>query len=107
MTANEPQWGEYSKLVLKELETLNRAIDTLNNQIIELKSEIAQLKAREGKVQELSKWKERIDEVASPSQLQQLREKVDELKLFKTKSVTIFMVVQFMMGIALALTKYF
>jgi len=105
--SDQQSWGEYSRLVLKELETLNTSIETLKNQIIALKEQIAELKAKEDKVQELSKWKERVDEVASPTQLQQLKVEVEDLKLFKTKSVTIFMVVQFMMGLALALTKYF
>jgi hypothetical protein len=30
---------------------------------------------------------------------------IDELKLFKTKAITIFMVVQFFMGIAIAIAK--
>ena len=97
--SDQQSWGEYSRLVLKELETLNTSIETLKNQIIALKEQIAELKAKEDKVQELSKWKERVDEVASPTQLQQLKVEVEDLKLFKTKSVTIFMVVQFMMGL--------
>ena len=44
------------------------------------------------------KWKERIDEVASPSQLKDLQDQVEDLKLFKTKAVTIFAVVQFAMA---------
>jgi len=91
-------WGEYSRLVLKELETLAAGIKVLNESLQEVKRDITEMRAREDKVQELVKWKERIDEVMSPTQLRDIQKDVDELKLFKTKAVTIFAVVQFAMG---------
>ena len=59
---------------------------------------ITDIRAREDKVQELVKWKDRIDEVASPTQIKELKEEVEDLKLFKTKAVTIFAVIQFAMA---------
>lgn len=100
-------WSEYSKLVLKELETLASSIQSLNAEIQDLKQEIARMREREDRVDELRSWKEKIDEVASPSQLQSLTREVDELKLFKTKAVTIFAVVQFAMAAAMWATKMF
>ena len=94
---SENGWAEYSKLVLKELETLAVGIKELNESMNEMKREITELRAREDKVQELVKWKERVDEVASPSQIKELKEEVEDLKLFKTKAVTIFAVIQFAM----------
>ena len=61
---NKNGWGEYSRMVLKELETLARGIDSLRVEIQGLKQELAELKAKEDKVKELSAWKERIDELA-------------------------------------------
>ena len=95
---SESGWEQYSRLVLKELETLASGIKELNDSLQDVRKEIAVIRAREDKVQELIKWKERIDEVASPSQLKELQGQVDELKLFKTKAITIFAVVQFAMG---------
>lgn len=95
---SENGWAEYSKLVLKELETLASGIKELNDSMNEMKREITEIRAREDKVQELVKWKERVDEVASPSQLKELKEEVEDLKLFKTKAVTIFAVIQFAMA---------
>jgi hypothetical protein len=94
----ENGWGEYSRLVLKELETLAQGIKDLNESLQEVKREITEIRAREDKVQEIVKWKDRIDEVASPSQLKILKDEVEELKLFKTKAVTIFTVIQFTMA---------
>jgi cell division septum initiation protein DivIVA len=94
----ENGWSEYSRLVLKELETLASSIQSLNSEIQELKQEIAQMRVREDRVDELKAWKEKIDEVASPTQLQTMVKEVEDLKLFKTKAITVFAVVQFGMA---------
>ena len=103
---NDNGWGEYSKLVLKELETLASGIKELNDSINEMKREMTEIRAKEDKVQELVKWKERIDEVASPSQLKELQLQVDELKSFKTQAVTVFAVVQFGMAAVLFFAEF-
>lgn len=105
--SNENGWGEYSRLVLKELETLASSITALNSEIQELKQEIARMREREDRVDELRAWKANIDEIASPTQLQTKFNEVEELKQFKTKAVTIFAVVQFIMATALAMSKMF
>ena len=91
-------WSEYSRLVLKELETLASSIQSLNSEIQELKQEIARMREREDRVDDLKAWKEKIDEVASPTQLSTMVREVEDLKLFKTKAVTVFAVVQFAMA---------
>ena len=98
MTNDNNGWGEYSRLVLKELETLAQGIKDLNESLNDMKREITEIRAREDKVQELVKWKDRIDEVASPTQLEKLKEEVENLKLFRTKAVTVFAVIQFLMA---------
>jgi len=103
---NDNGWGEYSRLVLKELETLASGIKELNENINEMKREMTEIRAKEDKVQELVKWKERIDEVASPSQLKELQVQVDELKSFKTQAVTVFAVVQFGMAAVLFFAEF-
>jgi chromosome segregation ATPase len=103
--ADDNGWNEYSRLVLGQLENLAKTIQSLNSEIQELKQEIARMREREDRVEELRNWKEKIDEIASPSQLRLHIKEIDELKLFKTKAITIFMVVQFFMGIAIAIAK--
>jgi len=104
--AEENGWSEYSRLVLKELETLATSIQSLNSEIQELKQEIARMREREDRVDELRAWKEKIDEVASPSQIQTALKEVDDLKMFKTKAITIFAVVQFAMGAIVFAMKF-
>jgi len=96
--SNDAGWGEYSRLVLKELETLATAITSLNSEIQELKQEIARMREREDRVDELRVWKDKVDEVASPTQIQIKFNEVEDLKQFKTKAITIFAVVQFGMA---------
>ena len=96
--AEDDGWSEYSKLVLKELETLAVTIQALNTEIQDLKQEIAQMRVREDRVDELKAWKEKVDEVVSPTQLHSLVKEVEDLKLFKTKAITVFAVVQFGMA---------
>ena len=61
--ADENGWSEYSRLVLKELETLATSITALNAEIQDLKQEIARMREREDRVDELRAWKEKVDEV--------------------------------------------
>lgn len=106
--ANDSQngWNEYSRLVLKELETLAEGIEGLRSEMQDIKQEIALQKVKEDKVDEIKAWKERIDEVASPTQIKTLVEEVEALKAFKTKAITAFVVVQSVMGIAMWASKF-
>jgi hypothetical protein len=106
MDPAQNSWNEYSRLVLKELETLALGINSLRHDVADLKQEIAELRLKEDKVKELRDWKDKIDDVASPSQFREHIKKIDELNQFKTKAITIFAVVQFAMGAAIAMMKY-
>ena len=107
MTGDKNGWGEYSRLVLKELETLAKGIEALKVQMGDLKSELAELRAKEDKVKELTAWKDRIDEVASPTQLKEMQDMVKKHELFKTKAITMFAVVQIMMAGLVTILKFF
>ena len=104
---NQNGWGEYSRLVLKELETLATGIESLRSELFDVKQELAAIRAKEDKVHELREWKSKIDDVTSPSQFKSLVDKVQELKLFRTKAVTVFAVVQFLMAAAVPASKIF
>ena len=91
---NQNGWNEYSRLVLKELETLADSIAGLRSELQEVKQELAKMHAREDKVDELKQWKERLDEVCSPPQLKELITEVENLKTFKTKAIAFFTAAQ-------------
>jgi|TARA_R110002051_G_scaffold309032_1_gene381383 hypothetical protein len=98
---NDAGWETYSKLVLQQLESLGKGIESLREELQDVKSQLTELKAKEDRVQELRIWKEKMDDVVSPSQMKHALKELESLKTFKTKSVTIFMVVQFAMGAVL------
>ena len=100
--SNNNGWETYSKLVLQQLETMSNGIEALRTELQDMKSQLTELKAREDRVQDIKVWKEKMDDVASPPQLKTAMEDIEQLKEFKTKAVTMFMVVQSIMGIAMA-----
>ena len=103
--SEEPSWDQYSRLVLQQLETLSNGIEGLRIELQDVKNQLTELKAKEDRVQDLKDWKEKIDEVASPSQLQNALQEIEDLKTFKTKAVTIFAGVQFLMVSLFAISK--
>ena len=110
---------KYSSKELKELRsfTYNKLAANIiskfcgnefgENEIQDLKQEIARMREREDRVDELRAWKEKVDEVVSPTQMGTLVKEVEDLKLFKTKAITIFAVVQFAMGAIMFAMKFF
>jgi vacuolar-type H+-ATPase subunit I/STV1 len=100
-------WESYSRLVLQQLESLSKGIDALRDELQDVKQQLAELKVKEDRVQELKAWKDKMDEVISPTQLKTALIELDDLKLYKTKAITVFAVVQFMMATALALSKFY
>lgn len=107
MTGNDNGWNEYSRMVLKELESLAIGINGLRTEIEGLKREITELRAKEDKVAEIAEWKRRIDEVASPTQLKDLQQQVLSLQDFKVKATTAFIAAQMVVAAAFALLKLF
>jgi len=99
-------WNEYSKLVLKELETLASGIDSLTAEMKKVQAAIQRLEMRESKVNELVAWKEKVDNVWSSVQMKEHVDKVAEFETFKTRAVTVFLVVQFLMGAAVVIQNF-
>jgi chromosome segregation ATPase len=87
--------------VLQQLETLSKGIEGLRTELQDVKEQLTKIKAKEDRLEELKSWKEKIDEVASPSQIKYAMREIENLKTFKTKAVTIFAVIQFGMAAVL------
>ena len=105
MSSNQG-WETYSKLVIQQLETLNKGIESMRQELQDVKEQITKIKAKEDRLEELKNWKDKIDEVVSPSQMKYAMKELEELRTFKTKSVTIFMVVQFAMAVAVLVSRF-
>tara|TARA_Y100000310_G_C20378673_1_gene667001 strand:- start:106 stop:426 length:321 start_codon:yes stop_codon:yes gene_type:complete len=105
--ADSNGWETYSKLVLQQLETLSSGIAGLRTELQQVKEQLTELKAKEDRIQDLKVWKEKFDDVASPPQLRVALDEIEDLKEFKTKAVTTFMVVQFLMAMAVVVSNFF
>jgi len=98
-------WDTYSKLVLQQLETLAAGIEALRGELQDVKEQLTELKAKEDRVQELRTWKDKMDDIASPPQIKAALEDIESLKIYKTKAITAFMVIQGIMALILAWSK--
>ena len=105
MSSNQG-WETYSKLVIQQLETLNVGIESMRKELQDVKEQITKIKAKEDRLEELKNWKDKIDEVVSPSQMKYAMKELENLRTFKTKAVTIFMVVQFAMAVAVLVSRF-
>ena len=104
--SNNQGWETYSKLVIQQLETLNTGIESMRKELQDVKEQITKIKAKEDRLEELKAWKDKVDDVASPSQMKYAFRELEELRTFKTKAVTIFMVVQFAMAVAVLVSRF-
>tara|TARA_A100001515_G_C4588304_1_gene215277 strand:- start:707 stop:1027 length:321 start_codon:yes stop_codon:yes gene_type:complete len=98
--------NSWTNLVLQQLETLAGGIEGLRSELQDMKTQLIELKAKEDRVQDLKSWKEKIDDVASPTQLRSALQDVEDLKTFKTKAITIFTGVQVAMGLLWTVLTY-
>ena len=104
--SNNQGWETYSKLVIQQLETLNKGIESMRQELQDVKEQITKIKAKEDRLEELKTWKDKIDEVVSPSQMKYAMRELENLRTFKTKAVTIFAVVQFAMAVAVLVSRF-
>ena len=103
---NDAGWETYSKLVLQQLETLTNGIESLRKELQDVKEQLTKIKAKEDRLEEIKSWKEKMDDVVSPSQMKHALKELENLKTFKTKAVTIFAVIQFAMAAALFVMNF-
>ena len=104
--SNDQGWETYSKLVIQQLETLKKGIESMRQELQDVKEQITKIKAKEDRLEEIKAWKDKVDEVASPTQMKYAFRELEQLRTFKTKAVTIFMVVQFAMAVAVLVSRF-
>ena len=106
MSEENGTWGDYSKLVLKELERLNENYDRMrtdmDNRFSELNQKLTEVKNIEGKVDSHTKWVEKVNDVWSPSQMKEAKDEVYKQKTRWTATIAVVTFVQILIGIAIA-----
>ena len=104
-------WDQYSKLVLKELEVLGASVTALREEINGMRGVLSEMKGNSVHtttvLNEIKQWKEKIDDITSPAGIAEMVDELEKLKDFKTKAVTVFVVVQFGITCFVAFNQYF
>lgn len=99
-------WGEYSKLVLKELERLSDSHEKMrtdfDNRLHEMSLKLNDVKNIEKDVETNSEWIEKVNEVWSPSQMQAARDEIYKQKSRWTAAIAIITFIQILIGIIVA-----
>ena len=92
MSNQEKGWGEWAVHVLRELERLNDNHEALRDKIDDMQKQLSEVKGNLSGLDEVKTWKHNVDEVASPSQIKDLKKDVEELKIFKAKIIAVLTV---------------
>lgn len=99
-------WNEYSKMVLKELETLADGMDSLQKELQGVRRDIAKIETRETKVDEIKEWKSKMEDVISPAQLKEIVKEHKENREFMIRTITVFAVIQFLMACSVIWVRF-
>jgi len=107
MSEEKDSWGEYSKLVLKELERLNENqqhmrtdMDTRFN---ELNQKLTEFKNTEGKVSSHATWIEKVNEVWSTTQMKEAKDEIYKQKSRWVAAIAIISFVQILVGLGITI----
>lgn len=107
MGENNDTWGDYSKLVLKELERLNDNYDKMrtdmDNRFGELNNKLSELKNVEKTVLSQNYWMEKVNDVWSPSQMKEAKDEIYKQKSRWVAVIAIISFVQIAVGFAITI----
>jgi len=107
MAEDKESWGDYSKLVLKELERLNENYDKMrtdmDSRFTELNQKLTEVKNIEKTVSVNASWIERVNDVWSPSQMKEAKDEIYKQKSRWAAAIAIITFVQIAIGIAVTI----
>lgn len=109
MSTENETWGDYSKLVLKELERLNdnyeRMREDIDSRFKEMNTVLSDFKNTEKIVLDQKAWIEKVNDVWSPVQMKEAKDELYRQKNKWTATVAIITFVQIIIGILLVWLK--
>lgn len=111
MSDEKDTWGDYSKLVLKELERLNDNYDKMRTDMDtrfgELNQKLTEVKNVEGKVNSQAAWIERVNDIWSPTQMLEAKKEIYKQQNRWTAAIAIVTFIQILIGIGVTLLVKF
>lgn len=107
MAVEKDTWGDYSKLVLKELERLNDNYDKMrtdmDTRFSELNTKLTEVKNVEKSVLTQNAWIDKVNEVWSPSQMKEAKDEIYRQKNRWVAAIAIFTFIQIAVGVAISI----
>lgn len=107
MSNENETWGDYSKLVLKELERLNdnyeRMREDIDIRFKEMNNSLSDFKNTEKIVLDHKAWIEKVNDIWSPVQMKEAKDELYKQKNKWVATIAIITFMQFLLGIAIAL----
>jgi hypothetical protein len=109
MSTENETWGDYSKLVLKELERLNdnyeKMREDIDSRFKEMNNVLSDFKNTEKIVFDQKAWIEKVTDVWSPVQMKEAKDELYKQKNKWTATVAIITFIQIVMGILMVWFK--
>jgi len=106
MSDEKDSWGDYSKLVLKELERLNESHEKMrgdmDTKFTELNQKLSEVKNIEPKLTTQGNWMDKVNDVWSPTQMKEAKDEIYKQKTRWAAAIAIITFVQVAIGIAIA-----
>jgi len=107
MAEEKDSWGDYSKLVLKELERLNdnheKMRSDFDGKLNEMNLKLNDVKSIEKSVSTNSAWIDKVNEVWSPSQMKEAKDELYKQKTLVATAIGILAFIQIAIGIAISI----
>jgi peptidoglycan hydrolase CwlO-like protein len=107
MNEDKDTWGDYSKLVLKELERLNENYDKMrtdmDNRFSELNQKLTEVKNVEKSVTNQTAWIDKVNDVWSPSQMKEAKDEIYKQKTRWVAAIAIITFTQIIVGVAITI----
>lgn len=107
MAEEKDSWGDYSKLVLKELERLNdnheKMRSDFDGKLNEMNLKLNDVKGVEKTVTVNSAWIDKVNDVWSPTQMKEAKDEIYKQKSRWVAAIAIVTFVQILVGLIISL----